>query len=377
MMLPTSRIWREVSWALQVSGWPARRWCWRSRAATTRARIASEAGAHCLRSASDGGRSTRIRMSIRSSSGPERRRRWRARSACEHWQRVAAEAARARVRRRDEHEARRERHHLLAAHDRHVAVLERLAQRLEAGPRELRTARRGRARRGARASPRRAAADWRRRRDPRRRSCGAARETAAPSRARRRPRRPAIDWIRVTSIASSGPSGGRIDGSRRAIIVLPVPGGPCRNRLWPPAAATSSPGTSPLWPRTSAKSGASSARSGSSSGSPAGSASPHSVATSSSSDVDADHLDAADQRRLAAPARAARRAGAARAGARPRATASAPRTGRTSPVSDSSPMMAHDSIASGSSCADATSSATAQRQVERRARPCAGRPAPG
>ena len=51
---------------------------------------------------------------------------------------VAAEPARARVRGRDEHEAGRERHHLLAAHDRHVAVLERLAQRLQRRPRELR-----------------------------------------------------------------------------------------------------------------------------------------------------------------------------------------------------------------------------------------------
>ena len=55
-----------------------------------------------------------------------------------HWQRDAAEPARARVRRGDEHEARRERHHLLAADDRHVAVLERLAQRLQARARELR-----------------------------------------------------------------------------------------------------------------------------------------------------------------------------------------------------------------------------------------------
>ena len=57
---------------------------------------------------------------------------------------------------------------------------------------------------------------------------------------------PAIDASRVTSIASAGVIGGRIDGSRRASIVFPVPGGPCRNRLWPPAAATSSAGTSAL-----------------------------------------------------------------------------------------------------------------------------------
>ena len=49
----------------------------------------------------------------------------------------AAEAARARVRGGDEHEAGREDHDLLAADDRHVAVLERLAQRLEARAGEL------------------------------------------------------------------------------------------------------------------------------------------------------------------------------------------------------------------------------------------------
>ncbi len=43
---------------------------------------------------------------------------------------------------------------------------------------------------------------------------------------------PATLWIRVTSIASSRVSGGRIDGIRRASIVLPVPGGPSINRLW-------------------------------------------------------------------------------------------------------------------------------------------------
>ena len=71
--------------------------------------------------------------------------------------------------------------------------------------------------------------------------------------------RPAIEWIRVTSIASARLSGGRIDGIRRASIVLPVPGGPWRKRLWPPAAATTIAGSSASWPRTSARSGGSSA----------------------------------------------------------------------------------------------------------------------
>ena len=51
---------------------------------------------------------------------------------------VVAEPARAGVRGRDEHAARREQHHPLRAHDRDAAVLERLAQRLERGARELR-----------------------------------------------------------------------------------------------------------------------------------------------------------------------------------------------------------------------------------------------
>ena len=49
----------------------------------------------------------------------------------------AGEPARARVRRRDEHEPRREHQRVLAAHDRHAPVLERLAQRVERRPLEL------------------------------------------------------------------------------------------------------------------------------------------------------------------------------------------------------------------------------------------------
>ena len=44
--------------------------------------------------------------------------------------------------------------------------------------------------------------------------------------------------MRVTSIASARLSGGRIEGTRWASIVLPVPGGPLSRQLWPPAAAT-------------------------------------------------------------------------------------------------------------------------------------------
>ena len=62
---------------------------------------------------------------------------------------------------------------------------------------------------------------------------------------------PATEWIRVTSSASSSVSGGRRPGSRRASIVLPVPGGPARRRLWRPAAAISSARRARAWPRTS------------------------------------------------------------------------------------------------------------------------------
>ena len=62
-------------------------------------------------------------------------------------------------------------------------------------------------------------------------------------------------WIRVTSIASGRLSDGRIEGSRWASIVLPVPGGPLSRLLWAPAAATISALTAWCWPRTSLRSG--------------------------------------------------------------------------------------------------------------------------
>ena len=131
-----------------------------------------------------------------------------------------------------------------------------------------RAPRRGRARRGGRGSPRRAAASRRRRRSARRpRRSGAARETAARARARRpAASTPLTEWIRVTSSAASSASGGRIPGSRRASIVLPVPGGPASSRLWPPAAAISSARRARSCPRTSARSGTSASDSKSSGG---------------------------------------------------------------------------------------------------------------
>ena len=93
--------------------------------------------------------------------------------------RLVPAPARARVRGGDEHEAGREQRRALPAHDRHLPVLERLAQRLQRRPRELRQlveeqdAVVGEARL-PRAGMRPAA-----RRGRTRRSCGAARGTAA------------------------------------------------------------------------------------------------------------------------------------------------------------------------------------------------------
>ena len=168
-----------MSWALQVSGWPARRWSWRSRATTTRSRTAAEDGAIWLAQRL-GGRALDAHQDV---DAVQQRAGEAAAVAREVGLRAlaarAAEAARARVRGGDEHEARREDHDLLAADDRHVAVLERLPQRLEARARELRqlveeehAAVRERRLAGLR---RVGAADEARRR----RSCGAARGTGA------------------------------------------------------------------------------------------------------------------------------------------------------------------------------------------------------
>ena len=57
---------------------------------------------------------------------------------------------------------------------------------------------------------------------------------------------PATEWMRVTSSASSLVSGGRMPGSRRPSIVLPVPGGPASSTLCSPAAASSKRPTATL-----------------------------------------------------------------------------------------------------------------------------------
>ena len=176
---------------------------------------------------------------MRSSSGPLRRRRWRARSAS----RAAAAPrgrvpARARVRGGDEHEARREDRRALAADDRHAAVLQRLAQRLERRPRELgqlveeQHAVVGEARLAGHRAPRR-------RRPARRREivwCGARNGRSRHEPAAAMQPGDAVDARDLERLGARD-SGGRIDGRRRASIVLPTPGGPESSRLWPPAAA--------------------------------------------------------------------------------------------------------------------------------------------
>ncbi len=114
-----------------------------------------------------------------------------------------------------------------------IAVFERLPQRLERGSDELghlveqqhaavREARLAR----TRAWP--AADDGRHRGAVMRRAEGR-RDDQRPARGRSSP---ATEWMRVTSSASSGARAGRTPGSRRASIVLPVPGGPASRRLW-------------------------------------------------------------------------------------------------------------------------------------------------
>lgn len=82
--------------------------------------------------------------------------------------------------------------------------------------------------------------------------------------------RPMTEWICVTSSASSRVISGRMDGKRRASMLLPEPGGPTSSTLCAPAAATSSARLTCSCPMTSLKSGR---RSSVSSGCQAGSGS--------------------------------------------------------------------------------------------------------
>ena len=79
--------------------------------------------------------------------------------------------------------------------------------------------------------------------------CGARNGRVATTRGRF-PSSPATLWIFVTSSASAVVVRGRIEGSRRASIVFPQPGGPTSTTLWPPAAAISSARFASVCPRT-------------------------------------------------------------------------------------------------------------------------------
>ena len=65
---------------------------------------------------------------------------------------------------------------------------------------------------------------------------------------------PIIEYSAAVDIASSSDMVGIIVAIRCASIDLPVPGGPKKSRLWPPAAAISSTRLAPGWPLTSLKS---------------------------------------------------------------------------------------------------------------------------
>ena len=67
--------------------------------------------------------------------------------------------------------------------------------------------------------------------------------------------RPRTEWIWVHSKASRSVRSGRMEGSLRASMDLPDPGGPIMAMLWPPAAAISRARFTGSWPFTSAKSG--------------------------------------------------------------------------------------------------------------------------
>ena len=312
---------------------------------------------------------------MRSSSGPERRRRWRARSAWRALAARAAEPARARVGGGDEHEARREDHHLLAADDRHVAVLERLAQRLEARAGELRQL----------VEEQHAAVGERRLAGLRR--VGAADEPGRGDRVVRRAERARGDEPGRAAQAGDGldprdldrllgrerrqdrrqpPRDHRLAGARRALEeqVVPARGGDLE------------PGISPLWPRTSASSASGSPRSARLVGQRRRLGVPAQRGDELLQRLDPEDLDVRHQRGLRARERGitSRRSSARRA---PSATASAPRTGRTSP--------GQRQLADDRAALDRLRlQLVATRRAARRpaagrtpARPCAGRPARG
>src|SRR4051794_25944314 len=163
-------------------------------------------------------------------------------------------AAGARIHRGDELEASGEGDRPTRPHDRHPALLERLAKCLEDVPVEFRELVEeqhapicpGHLSGGeGRAAPTMPAYDkvwWGARNGGRRRS------SVIPS-------SPIADATIVTDKAAASSSGGSSPGIVRARSVLPTPGGPLRRRPWPPASATSSARRASTCPRTSDRSG--------------------------------------------------------------------------------------------------------------------------
>ena len=255
--------------------------------------------------------------------------------------------------------ARRERHHHLAADDRHVAVLERLAQRLQARAGELRqlveeehavVRERGLARlRRVRRRPR----------GRRPRSCGGASGTGARVARPDAPRRPAIDWMprhldrllraerrqdrrqaaREHRLARAGRAlqeqvvaagRGDLEAGDEAVVAADVREVvELLQRLG-------------LEVGRRRRLGLAAQRA-------------HQLLQR----LDPDDLDVRHQRRLPRPAARHDEPRAARGGARPRRPRARRGSARTSPVSDSSPTTAHDSTAAASSWPEETSSATA------------------
>ena len=212
----------------------------------------------------------------------------------------------------------------------------------------------------------------RRRPDPTARSCGAARGTAARARGRRRVQtRDAVD-ARDLERLGRALSGGRIDGSRRASIVLPVPGGPAEQEVVTARGATivsapqnagvsahvgevDAPASAPRSAGSGRAPAAAAPRHAAPRRPPAGSRprAPRRPSTSAASPrVRARDDESAPGRRVRAPS----------------ATASAPRTGRTSPPSDSSPKTAQPLERSAGELAAGREHAAGDRQVEARAR---------
>ena len=163
-------------------------------------------------------------------------------------------------------------------------------------------------------------------------------------------------------------------GSRRASIVLPVPGGPASSRLCRPAAAISSARRARSWPRTSARSGSGGSAALPFAAAPSGSSrSPRRYATASARWRTRHGLDAGERRlgrrlgrdRAAGRARRARALGDRERRRRPR---------RTRPSSASSPTAACSSSRSCGICRDAAriASAIGRSNAEPSLRSCAG-----